>query len=142
MADLRLSCEQALLKLRSEICELVLAEVFEEPVKKNMNDPDFVTSLIRKVVENWKDCSEDVSLEVILPGKLHEIVEEQFRKTAGHLLNNGLRLKPSKNISGGFEIKPSDGNYKISLTDEAFEAFLKENFRPVIKAFLFGEGKK
>lgn len=140
-ADLRLSAEQSLLKLRTEIRELLLADVFEEPVDRNMNDPHFVTSLLKNVVENWKDCSEDVSLEVMLPGHIHQTAEEQFRKTAGYLLNNGLKLKPSKNISGGFEIRPSNGRYKISMTDEAFEAFLKENFRTVAKNFLFEEGK-
>jgi V/A-type H+-transporting ATPase subunit E len=105
-----------------------------------MNDPHFVSSLLMNVVENWKDCNEDASLEALLPGDLHQTAEEQFRITAGHLLNNGLNLKRSKSISGGFEIRPSNGRYKISFTDEAFEAFLKENFRPVAKTFLFGEG--
>ena len=92
-ADLRLSAEQSLLKLRSEISELLLSAVFKEQVKKNMNDPHFVTSLIEKLVENWRDSNDDASLDVMLPGDLHQTVEEQFRKTAGQLLNKGLRLK-------------------------------------------------
>jgi V/A-type H+-transporting ATPase subunit E len=139
--DLRLSVQQSLLKLRSDIIELLLADVIHEPVKNNMKDPHFVTSLLHKVVQNWKDCDKDVSLEVILPDDLHQSVGELFRKEAGELLNKGLRLKSSKTISGGFEIKPLNGHYKISLTDEAFEEFLKENFRPVVKSFLFGEEK-
>ena len=139
-SDLRLSAQQSLFKLRNEISNLLLARVIIEPAVKNMNDPHFVTTLLMKVVENWKQCNEDVNLEVILPDDLLQTVEEQFRKAAGVLLNNGLSLKPSKNISGGFEIKPLNGYYKISLTDEAFEEFLKENFRPIAKSFLFEEG--
>jgi V/A-type H+-transporting ATPase subunit E len=138
-ADLRLSADQSLLKLRTEIHEMLLTDVLKEPLEKNMNDPHFVSSLLKNVVENWKDCNEDASLEALLPGDLHHTAEEHFRKMAGHLLNNGLHLKPSKSISGGFEIRPTNGRYKISFTDEAFEVFLKENFRPVAKTFLFGE---
>ncbi|HYW96914.1 MAG TPA: hypothetical protein VE870_15065 [Bacteroidales bacterium] len=140
-ADLRLSARQSLFKLRNEISELLLTQVVAEPAAKKLNDPNFVSSLLLKVVENWKDCNEDVNLEVILPENMLESVEEQFRKKAADKLNNGLSLKPSKDISGGFEIKPSNGYYKISLTDEAFEEFLKENFRPIAISFLFGEGK-
>ncbi len=139
-ADLRLSAEQVLLKLRTEIRELLLTGVIKEPVEKNMNDPHFVTTLLKKVVENWKECSEEASLEVMLPDDLHRTAEDQFRMNAGSLLNNGLQLNSSKSISGGFEIRPSNGRYKISFTDEAFETFLKDNFRPVAKNFLFGGG--
>jgi V/A-type H+-transporting ATPase subunit E len=138
-ADLRLSADQSLIKLRTDIRELLLDNLVKGPVENTMNDIDFITSLIKKVVENWKDCNEDASLMVLLPDDLYQEVQDQFRKTAGNLLNNGLTLKSSRDISGGFEIKPEGGRYKISFTDEAFEVFLKESFRPVAKSFLFRE---
>ncbi len=140
-ADLRLSIQQSLCKLRRDISELLLANVVHDPVKKNMNDPHFVTSMLLKVVENWKNCNEDVNLEIILPDHLHRTVEKQFRDSASEMLSHDLTMKPSKNISGGFEIRPSNGYYKISLTDEAFEEFLKEQLRPVVKSFLYGDHK-
>lgn len=140
-SDLRLSAEQSLLKLRKEISELLLAGVFDESVDKNMNDPHFVATLLEKVVENWKECNDDVRLEILLPDEIHASTEEQFKKEAAHLLSDGLKISPSKNVRGGFEIKPSGGNYSITMTDEAFQTFLKDNFRPVANKFLFG-GKK
>ena len=138
-ADLRLSTDQLMLKLRSDICELLLDTVVKNQVEKNMRDHRFVSSILLKVVENWKEGNEEVTLEVLLPGDLQETVEELFRKEAGEHLNNNLVFKSSKDISGGFEIKPVNGHYKLCFTDEAFEAFLKDNFRPVAKKFLFGE---
>lgn len=141
-SDLRFSIDQSLLKLRNEIRELILAEILEDSVKENLNNADFVANILKTVVENWKDGSDNPSLEILLPGELHQQAEKELRKSAQNILNSGVKLSVSGSLTSGFEIKPEDGSYKISFTDEAFEAFLKENFRPVVKSFLFGEQSK
>jgi hypothetical protein len=57
------------------------------------------------------------------------------------MMNKGLVIKEYPGIKKGFEIQPKNGNYKISMSDEAFEMFIKEHFKPRTVEFLFG-GKK
>ena len=141
MSDLKLSVEQSLLNLKKEIGELLVTEVIEEPMVKSMNDSKFVTKLIEQAVMNWKEYDENVSLEIMLPNESYSSVHKQFINNAHNRLNNGIVLKSVSGISGGFEIKPHNSHYKICMTDEAFEAFLKDNLRPITKQFLFGDGQ-
>ena len=70
---------------------------------------------------------------------------DQFSKNALHWLNNGIDLKKINGIGAGFEIQPHNGHYKICMTDEAFETFLKENMRPIARQILLkknDDGKK
>jgi len=136
-ADLKLSVEQILLNLRRDIGDLLLTKVIDEPLERSMNNSEFVAKLIEDAVRNWKEYNSDAELEILLPADAYTSVIDHFSKDARRWLNKGLELKAVSGIGAGFEIQPQNGHYKICLTDEAFEAFLKESLRPIAHKFLF-----
>ncbi|MGM0666515.1 MAG: V-type ATP synthase subunit E family protein [Bacteroidota bacterium] len=137
-SDVRLSSQQAIANLRKEISELVQASVMKEPIDEAFNDSSFVSGLLETMVKNWNPCEGEAELQVLLPkGKL-KIVENYFRQKSGHVLNRGLSLKEYNGSGNGFEIRPKNGHYKISMTDEAFDRFLKEHFKSQTLEFLYG----
>jgi hypothetical protein len=130
-----------LINLKKEISELIQASVIDEPLTAAFDDTAFIKTMLENLVKNWKSADSEGSLEVLLPKDQLKETEEYFRNKASSLMNNGLVLKENAELENGFEIQPVNGHYKISMTDEAFEAFLKEHFKPKTMEFLFG-GKK
>lgn len=137
-SDIRLSSQQAISNLRKEISELVQASVVKEPIDKAFNDSRFVTGLLETMVKNWNPCEAEGDLQVLLPKDKLKMMENYFRKKSSHVLNRGLSLKEYNGSGNGFEIRPKNGHYKISMTDEAFDRFLKEHFKTQTLEFLYG----
>lgn len=137
-ADVRLSSQQAIANLRKEISELVQASVMKEPIDEAFSDSSFVSGLLETMVENWKPCNGEAELQVLLPKDKIKVVENYFRQKSAHVLNRGLSLKEYNGSGKGFEISPKNGHYKISMTDEAFDHFLKEHFKSQTLEFLYG----
>lgn len=137
-SELRLSSQQSISSLKKEISELIQAEVIKEPLQEAFNDNGFVRDLLSTVVSNWNACQEETDLQVLVPANKLKEVENFFREKTGRVLNKGLSLGQYKGSGNGFEIKPENGHYKINMTDEAFNRFLKEHFRPKTLEFLYG----
>ena len=137
-SEVRMSQQQALVNLKKEITELIQTPVVKEPLEQSLNDREFMNKLLETMVKNWKNSSEDVNLQILLPKEHVESAEKYMKKKVNGLMNNGLVIKEYPGIKKGFEIQPHNGHYKISLTDEAFEHFIKEHFKPGTVEFLFG----
>ncbi|MDZ7740175.1 MAG: hypothetical protein U5K32_14160 [Bacteroidales bacterium] len=137
-SELRLSSQQSILSLKKEISELVQAEVIKEPLEDAFNDKGFVRDLLSTVVSNWNACQDETDLQVLVPADKLKEVENFFREKTGRVLNKGLSVGQYNGSGNGFEIKPENGHYKINMTDEAFNRFLKEHFRPRTLDFLYG----
>lgn len=136
-ADLKLSVEQILLNLRQNITDLLITKVVDGKLEKSMNDPNFIANLIQDTVRNWKEYQKDTELEILLSEDTYNSVINQFKSNAQILLNKGFELKVVSGSNAGFEIQPKNGHYKICMTDEAFDAFLRASLRPISKQFLF-----
>ncbi|MFO7755132.1 MAG: hypothetical protein R6V34_04005 [Bacteroidales bacterium] len=137
-SELRLSAQQSISSLKKEISELVQAEVIKEPLQEAFSDNNFVRDLLSTVVSNWNANQEETDLQVLVPDDKLKEVENFFREKTGRVLNKGLSLGKYNGSGNGFEIKPENGHYKINMTDEAFNRFLKEHFRPRTLEFLYG----
>ncbi len=135
--ELRLSSQQSLGVLRKDITELIQAKVLEEPIQKAFEEQEFMKKILELAISKWDHKNGEIGLDILLPEDKVKETEKHFRKNAASLLNNGLSLKGDENIGNGFEIKPNGGNYKICITDSAYEAFLKEHFEKNITDFLF-----
>ncbi len=135
--ELRLSSKQSLGLLRKEITELIQAKVLEEPLRKAFEDHEFMQRMLEMIIRNWNPGNGAAGLDVLLPKDMIEETEQYFREKAGTLLNNGLSLRGDGDLQMGFEILPKNGNYKICITDSAFEAFLNAHFKERIVEFLF-----
>jgi len=140
-SDVRMSQQQALAALKKEITELIQSDILKEPIKSSLDDKKFVAHLLESVVQNWKNSHEDVNLKVLLPPDQLKDVENHFSKKMKDAMANGLVIKEYPGIDRGFEIQPESGNFKISMSDEAFEEFIRDHFRPHTIKFLFGDKK-
>jgi V/A-type H+-transporting ATPase subunit E len=138
-SELRISMQRALANLKKEITELIQAETIRHPVKKSMADNNFMNHLLETTIRNWNACSDDHDLHVLVPSDQLESAENHLRNTMGEVMNNGLVLRDDPALGSGFEIQPSNGHYKISMTDEAFESLIREHFKPRTVEFLFGK---
>jgi len=137
-SEVRLSSQQAILNLRKEISELVQAEVLKEPLTEAFTDKTFVRDLLSTLVKNWNPCEGESDLQVLVPGDQMKEIENFFREKSGLVLNKGLSLRQYNGSGNGFEIQPKNGHYKINMTDEAFNSFLQDHFRPKTLDFLYG----
>jgi len=140
-SEVRMSQQQTLANFKREITELIQAPVVREPLKSSLEDQEFMNRLLESMVNNWKSSSENADLQVLLPKDQLESAESYLKKKLNGIMNNGLVVKEYPGIKKGFEIQPKNGHYKISMTDEAFEMFIREHFKPITVEFLFG-GKK
>ena len=135
--ELRLSSQQSLGALRKEITELIQAKVLEEPLQKAFKDHEFMQKMLEMVISKWDPMNGDSGLDVLIPKDKIEETEQYFKEKAGTLLNKGLSFTADRNLKNGFEILPKNGNYKISISDSAFEAFLSTHFKERIIDYLF-----
>lgn len=137
-AEVRLSSRQALMALKKEISDLIQASVLKEPLNLAFEDQEFIRKMLETLIENWNPCSDESDLHVLVPGEQLEEMEAYLKEKAGRVMNRGLVLSQYGGTGKGFEIQPSNGHYKINVTDEAFEVFLKQHFKPRTMEFLYG----
>lgn len=138
-SEVRLSQQQALAHLKSDIADLIVSSVIDEPLKASLGNQDFMNELLESMVKNWKDSHDDADLQILVPEDQREQIEAHFKAHVKELLDKGLAVKSYPGIKKGFEILPGKGNYKISMSDEAFELFIKEHFKPKTIEFLFAD---
>jgi V/A-type H+-transporting ATPase subunit E len=137
-SEVRMSQQQALVNFRKEIVELIQVPVVKEPLEKSLDDREFMNKLLETMVKNWKSTDEEADLEVLLPKDQLESADKYLKDKLSEVMKNGLVIKEYPGIKKGFEIQSDKGHYKISLSDEAFEQFIKEHFKPRTVEFLFG----
>lgn len=138
-AELRTSMQRTLARLKKEITEIIQAEVIKKPLAESMNNRELMNRLLETAIRNWNACSDDHDLKVLVPQEHLESAEAHLKKSMLEVMNNGLVLTSDPSIRSGFEIQPSNGHYKISMSDEAFELLIGEHFRPRTVEFLFGK---
>lgn len=138
-AEVRLSSQQALVSLRKEISELIQAETLKEPLNESFKDHQFIRKILETLVENWNPCTDEADLKLLVPSEQFDEMDAYLKEKSGMIMNKRLSLDQYGGSGKGFEIQPSNGHYKINVTDEAFEVFLKEHFKPRTLAFLYGE---
>jgi V/A-type H+/Na+-transporting ATPase subunit E len=129
-SELKLSARQAVNALKQSITDMVLTKSVKEPVAEVMNDKEFLKAMILKIADNFsKHEFDSTQMEVILPVKDREAFEQFFVSKQKELLDKGLTVKFSDAIESGFQLGPDDNKYKISFTEETFEAFFRNYLR-------------
>lgn len=137
-AEVRLSSQQALINLKKEISELIQAGVLKEPLNQAFDDHHFIRKILETLVGNWNPCTDETDLHVMVPEDQLAEMDAYLKERSGRIMNKGLNLDRYSGTGKGFEIQPSNGHYKINVTDEAFETFLDEHFKPKTLEFLYG----
>lgn len=123
-SDLKLAGQQAISSLKQRIKELLIARVLDEPASQLMSDQSFLKELILEITRNWEEIP---SIELQLSEKMKSKMDQAFENSLRQDME-GLEITYNKRLSQGFRIRPKEGAYQITFTDED----LKEFFRPYL----------
>lgn len=138
-SEIRLSGQQALSAVKQQILDAVTAKSVDLSVVKTLDDQSVMKELITTMAGNWKSASgQDISMEILLPEGKRAELEKSFIADIQKQFKSSVTISFSKGFSSGFRIGPSDGSYKISLTDQDFGEFIKGFLRSKARTYLFG----
>ena len=138
--ELQLSARQAISDLKQKVVGLIETKAIKPETKAAFKDAEFTMDVIRTVVKNWNpESGEAVELEVVLPKGQQKELDTFFQGKAKKLLDDGLELRFSEKLKGGFKIGPKEGGYTVSFSDEDFENFFQAYLRPRLIQLLFPE---
>lgn len=139
-SEIKLAQRQVISELKQQITELILTKASSEEVSSVLKNKDFIKTVIEKIVTNkpeGKSAALDIS--VVLSENERDEMEKYFMAKFKGIMDKGFELKFSDKIQAGFEIGPKDNTYKISFTDETFEAFFKNYLKPRSIKLLYEE---
>lgn len=136
-ANAELAIQQAArdgeLLFKSKITHLFDA-VFKREVKSTLK-PDFMKAMILKIVDEWKGAAAAITVNDADRDKLEHVLFAGLAED----VKKGITIKPSSNVSGGFQIGVQDENVYYDFTDESVAAILKSFLNPKLNEIL---GKK
>ncbi len=137
-SELKLSFRQAVSLLKQEIEKTITMKLVDEPVSDVFSDKRFIAGLIEKIAEKWSPSGGesdglDIHLSEESAGEIEKYLEGKLQK----ILKENISLHPVKSMEKGFEIHPSEGEYKISVTESGLAGYLKELLRPKLVDLLF-----
>ncbi len=139
-SEIKLAARQSLNSLKQQITELILAKANNEEINSVLKSKDFVKTVMEKIITSSQDGkSSAVDISLVLSENERSEMEQYFNAKFKDIMNKGLEVKFSDKIQSGFEIGPKDNTYKISFTDEAFEAFFKNYLKPRSIKLLYEE---
>ena len=122
------------LLFKSRITEL-FDRVFKRSVQTTVS-PEFMKEMILKILDEWKDDSE---VEITVSDKEKDQLEKVLFSGLQEDVKQGITIKPSSNISGGFQIGMKDENVYYDFSDESLADILKSFLNPRLNEIL---GKK
>lgn len=139
-SEMKLVGQQALSDIRQRIVSVITHKVVDEPVDGIFNDKDFLKKMIEKIIQAWNPQKQErVDLNLVLSDQDKNELEKYFQQNGKKILDNGVDVHFSKEISGGIRIGPKEGSYVLSFTEEDFKEFFKSFLRPKTSQYLYGE---
>lgn len=121
LSEIKLAGEQAIVKLKQKIRELLQENVLAKPLKQVFDDHQFLKDLILTIAQHSENPDQ---AGLILPEKLktqmNDALENSIKKEA-----DGLTIRFDNKLKGGFQIHYKDKGYIITFTDDDFTEFFK-----------------
>ena len=137
MTEISLAGRQALTKIKAELAEAVIMKTTGAAVKAATMDAAFVKDMLLAMANNWTASTVDVSLKALLPEEKRAELDAVMQSSAAELAKAGIEVGYTKDIKTGFKLGEKDGGYYIAVTDESFDALLKEYLREKVSNILF-----
>lgn len=131
-SELKMYTQQALNALKSEVANVVSAQVVKSTVDGITADKDFMNKFVLKLAEKW-GAQEDLVISTSDAAGLKGL----FAKEAKALLDGGLKIEQVNGQKSLFTIQPADGSYKVNFGNEEFENYFKSFLRPQLVDMLF-----
>ena len=135
--DVKMAAQQSVQATRTDIENLVIANVVDSTVDKALSNEEFIKGIITAVAQKFS-ADEPADLALVLPEALKAKLEPFVSGELGKLLGKGVEASFSKKVACGFKIGPKNGGYFVSLTDETFKDLIGSYLRPATKKLLFG----
>jgi V/A-type H+-transporting ATPase subunit E len=76
---------------------------------------------------------------MLIPEASAARIETLLQAKASDVLASGLKIKPVAGLKEGFSIVNAGDGFKVSFTDEDFQAFFTALMKPKIREFLFSQ---
>jgi V/A-type H+-transporting ATPase subunit E len=153
LESVRIAIRDTELKMEAEVKADFAAHV-RRLVSVEMSEKKFLRQMILAIAglaAGEKVCG-DKPVEILLPKDLFETDEKRTKLTekgqdrlrhivlgiSGDMLREGIDLKPSEDISGGFRIRLVGEDLEIDLSDRAISDLLLHNLLPRYRAIVRG----
>jgi V/A-type H+-transporting ATPase subunit E len=131
-SELKLYAAQAMETLKSEIANLITAELVNQDIKAVFQQNDFMQKIILKLVSEWSQKE-----KLTIATEDAEALKKYFEVHAKQLLDKGLKIEKVAGKPRSFTISPADGTYKIIFGEDEFIAYFKDFLRPQLIDLLF-----
>lgn len=136
--EIAMASRQVIAKVKQNIEELITAKAISTATAAATGDVQFVQSLIKTAVENFKIDNQNANdLTVLLPESKQKEFDQFIQNAAAQQLNNKLEFAFSKRIKSGFQIEAKNNGYYISFTEQDFFNLFCEYMRPKMQQLLF-----
>jgi len=131
-SELKIYATQAIAALKSEVANLITDKASHAGVKTSLNQPDFMSQTILKLVSEWAK-NEKLTIGTAEADEL----KTYFEIHAKEILDKGLTIEQVNGKKHSFIIAPVNGAYKINIGEDEFIEFFKEFLRPHLINLLF-----
>lgn len=131
-SELKLYTSQALNALKSEVANVISANVVKEAVNGLAADKNFLGQFAVMLASKWTENE-----PVVISTSDAESLKAYFAANAKELLDKGVTIEQVNGKSALFTIAPADGSYKVNFGQEEFETYFKNFLRPQLVEMLF-----
>lgn len=139
-AELQTVSEQVIEITRQELKNMISAKASEALAKQLTADQDFLKDLMLEIARGWRaNGGNGNHLEMLIPEASAARIETLLQAKASEVLASGLKIKPVSGLKEGFSIVNAGDGFKVSFTDEDFQAFFTALMKPKIREFLFSQ---
>lgn len=138
--ELQAVSEQVVAITRQELKNIVSAKASEALAKQLTEDHDFLKDLVLEIARGWHaNGGNGNHLEMLVPETSAARIESLLQTKASEVLASGLKIKPVPGLKDGFSVMNQAEGFKVSFTDEDFQAFFTALMKPKIGEFLFSQ---
>jgi len=139
-SELKLSSKQAIAAMKNQVSGLIVKDLMKADIEKNLDDADFLKSIIELMVQKWQpDDAQSINLQIILPAEKKSSFDQLIKTKINHLLAKGLTVNFDDQFKSGFKIAPADNSYIINFTGDDFDNFFKTYLKAKTVNLIYGE---
>lgn len=138
LTEITIASRQMLSRVKGEMETALLEKTLAPAVHAAMEEKAFVQELILKLVSAFRPEEQSaLPLVLVLPEADRAAFDGFLHEGLAKALKEGLEVKFSGDLPGGFRIANREKGYLLSFTEEDFQALFAEYARPRIKQMLY-----
>jgi len=131
-SELKLYTNQALNALKSEVANVLTANIVRQAAEKLTTDQNFLGQFAVELARKWVQDE-----PIVISTSQADALKAYFADKAKDLLDKGVTIEKVNGRDTLFTISPEDGSYKVNFGREEFETYFKSFLRPQLVEMLF-----